>query len=431
MRVVIVGYYSCEHGFGGGAEALAKRGYVVDFFPLSAYVADHGVAETIDALVGFINNDVDVAKMHPKTIHNKIGHGGTLPTIILWWNNVGTLMDSLRGVREKTPNTRWIYYTWDVVQAQNTSERDNIYSVFDSCLTCSETDTFWYKLNGCRRAAYLAPGFDPKLHHPAATLNQEQEADKQRWECDVSLVCTNLYEHEHKDGGDDHINRAKLLDKLQEKQQELAKIGTELKVHLYGPAEFRDRYPTMYRGYANFEDLSKIYYWSHINICTHVSKRHSRYINERVCQILGSGGLLLVDATKDIKRVLDTDNECLIIDENDPVGQIMNVLKMYSNNEGRKRLDEIKHNGYQRALEYLTWDHWAKTVDSTIREIQPYAQPTEPAELFHLLCSLHGSSFNISKRLKLVEDYVNRSHVDINGFLLANIDAVIKHTNHS
>jgi spore maturation protein CgeB len=87
------------------------------------------------------------------------------------------------------------------------------------------------------------------------------------------------------------------------------------------------------------------------------------YINERVCQILGSGGLLFLDHVKDIDKVLNTAEDCVIMswDLDQVVNQIKEILENYSNYEQKKL------NGLKKALNQLTWNNWAEIVEKNIK----------------------------------------------------------------
>ena len=137
----------------------------------------------------------------------------------------------------------------------------------------------------------------------------------------------------------------------------------ELDVRIYGSESFRESFPNHYKSWIQFNESRKVFHNSRINISTHVTTNGDMYINERVTQILGSQGLLLVDHVKGIEKVLEPNQECIIMDMRSidlMADQIKNILDNYSEYE------YIKEKGYQKALEKLTWDSWANTILSNI-----------------------------------------------------------------
>jgi hypothetical protein len=87
------------------------------------------------------------------------------------------------------------------------------------------------------------------------------------------------------------------------------------------------------------------------------------YINERVTQILGCGGLLYVDKVRGIENVLNCSSNsrsAVFIDPSNYCDQVREILDNY------QYYEPIKERGLELAKNKFTWDNWANTVSSNI-----------------------------------------------------------------
>jgi spore maturation protein CgeB len=121
-----------------------------------------------------------------------------------------------------------------------------------------------------------------------------------------------------------------------------------------------ENYPVHYRGWIPFNESRKVFSNSKINLSTHVAPDGYKYLNERVTQILGSGGLLLVDKVNGIEEIFKNE-ECVIIDENNYVNQIKHILFNYSEYE------KMRIRGLEKAKKDLSWNSWAQTIVEGIK----------------------------------------------------------------
>ena len=325
MKIALIGAFNLADGYLGAANALKRLGHEVIFVPAYKFKSEASqkhVAALVTELKG-INADVN-----------------------LWWR-----AETLSGIEfirvRKTIKGKFAMYSWDdPFQWEKHPEMPVKAKLLDAAFTCCQGSIQSYKENGCENAFYCPPGFDPKIHKP--------EKDE-KYICDISIVCTNLYTTNDLTSFK-HLSRKVLLDNIIEGLP-------DLDLRIYGPEEFKNYYPNNYKGWIPFDESRKVFHNSKINICTHIRPDGFMYINERVTQILGSKGLLFLDHVNGIEKVLDVDKECVImntVSKEAFLDQISNILK---NNDD---YNSVRENGHKKGLGKLTWDNWAKTISDNI-----------------------------------------------------------------
>lgn len=319
MKISLVGSLYLADGYLGAANALRRRGAEVAFVPAQLYGSEHP-KEHVSLLTRDIKQqDAD---------------------FVLWWRSE-TLSHYELGMIKRNTNKRFVLYSWDDPhQWEQRHDMPFKCEYLDMCFSCCMDSVKQYTNNGSK-GIYCPAGFDPQVHKPEFDPN---------YECDISIVCTNLY-----DGNITrfpHINRREFLSSV------IASFPDK-DIRIYGPESFREAFPDNYHGWVNFNDSHLVFYNSKVNISTHIRPDGSMYINERVCQILGSKGLLLVDKVKDIHKVLVPDKHCLTMDIN-ATGEAIEQMKTVL--ENNRNFDKIRDDGYHFAMEKLTWDNWAETV---------------------------------------------------------------------
>ena len=323
-KISLVGSYNLADGYLGAAKALRRIGFEVDFIPASRYKSEFG-KKHLDHIV----SDIE----------------GQKPDIILWWRAETLSGEELRIVRNKFKDPKFILYSWDdPYQWERHMEMPLKCKSLDLAFTCCEGSVNSYEKFGCK-GIYCPPGFDPETHYP--------EEDEE-YKCDVSIVCTNYY-HGNELTTFSHLSRKDLLHSIIENIE-----GVDLRI--YGPDNLKFGFEDYYKGWIKFEDAHKVFYNSKVNLCTHIRPDGNMYINERVTQILGSGGLLMVDPVNGIENVLDIENECVVMDLGTPniTIECINQIKDIINNS--EKYDEIRKNGYKKGMDDFTWDSWASKI---------------------------------------------------------------------
>lgn len=321
MKFSLVGSYNLADGYLGAANALKNINHEVEFIPAhlykSEYPADH---------VQKIINDLKNQK----------------PDVILWWRAETLNPIELKKIRKEISG-KFIMFSWDDPHQweRNTGLKLKC-KMLDVAFSCCQGSLEDYEMNGCPKAVYCLPGFDPEVHFP-------EEDDN--YKCDISIVCTNLY-HGNLITNYPHLSRLDLLNKL-------ISVFPEKDIRIYGSENFKEIFGDRYCGWVRFEESRKVFYNSKINLSTHIRPDGYKYINERVCQILGSKGLLLMDLVNGIVEVFDVGKECLILNTSSDDclrNQIDDIL------ENTEDYNPIRENGYKKAIKEITWECWAKKI---------------------------------------------------------------------
>jgi hypothetical protein len=411
MKILLVGYCALLEGFQGAMKSLNKLyDYEIDFFPLFTYWKHHTNEDSLKYLVEFAKGNLKNELIYDTCVKTSKSQ----PDIILWWY-FPLSPDQLKKIKTAL-NVLHIFYSWDDPFRLESLQKNMIYGLMDICYTCCERSISFYKENGCTNVYYAHPGYDPEIHHPAKD---------DRYQCDISIICTNLYENTNQSGF--NINRRKLLDLIYKNQ--------DIKLHVWGPDFLQEIYPKAYKGYITFNESHKVFSNSKISLNTHVRRNGMKYINERTCQILGSGGLLLIDDINGIDELMDRYKECVIINETDPVGQIKYILKNYSN------YLSIKKAGLELAQQKFTWDTWAQIIHQgimrfltekqmIIRIKEPPLKPTDKViSQILIICKLiRTSHLRTDDYFKVLSSLINKYDIDINGLLHANMGRLIKYS---
>jgi len=425
MNTLIIGYYHLADGFKGAADSLQKytKG-TVEFFPLSAYEDSYG-PKRFTYLFKFIERQLKDQELCMGTIYNP----HTKIDVIIWWN-FRIDFEELAKIRRLCPEVIHTFYSWDDPYWTELEEErggNKNFQLIDVALTCCADSIDFYKRNGCPNVLFAMPGFDEKIHHPI---------EDQTYDCDVSIVCTNLYNTSNEGKC---INRFKFL-------RDILKDGT-ISLKVYGPEKLRSYFPRDYAGFTSFEDSHKVFAKSRINVCTHI-RNGSKYINERTCQILGSKGLLYISNQKDLDQLLDPSLHCVVINEADHVNQIKEILNNYDSYEA------IKQKGYEHALSHMKWDHWGQTLTEGIgsflrersmtigesmrsdRSLESVDQtnliPLHPRpngqiiKSLYLLCKLIRTTTTHNQNYLITLDAIaKKNRIDLNSFLKDNMNHLL------
>ena len=293
MKIALVGSFNLADGYLGAAKALERLNYKVEFVPAQLYKSEHPESHVAMVMA-------DLVKINPD--------------IVLWWRAETMSHVDFKLMRSKV-NGKFIMYSWDdPFQWECHKEMPQKCKILDVAFSCCEDSVKNYIANGCKKAVYCPPGFDPSIHYPEEDEN---------YKCDISIVCTNLYDDDiHKLTIFPHLSRKKLLDLIIEKVP-------EVDLRIYGSENFSNYYGDQYKGWINFNESRKVFHNSKISLCTHIRPDGDKYINERVTQVLGSKGLLLVDHVKGIDSILKPNDECVVIDfssEENFVNQIKDMM---------------------------------------------------------------------------------------------------------
>ena len=328
MKILITTYYGLKESLLCASRSLNKVGFECYEYPLFRYYADKydKLDNYVDHFMGYIRE--------------------VNPDSILWWF-IAIKTSDIERIKQDNLSIKHIFFNWDEPFNWGHCDLENKSKFLDRAYLCSSEMFDNYRKSGCE-CYLLYPGYDPSIHYYILNNNL---LDQEKYSCDISIVCTNLYSDPVK-YPDQYICRKKLVDDIYNNQEKY-----NYKFFIYGPDLFKELYPKSYRGYINYEDTNKVFNYSKINICTHVHNDKDKYLNERTWMILGSGGLLYIDKIKGINesKILEDNIDCIIIDKNNYVEQVKNILDKYDD------YYKIRHNGYVKSQSY-TWDRWAEYI---------------------------------------------------------------------
>jgi len=318
--IALVGSFNLADGYLGAAKALRALGHQVDFIPAHLYrneEKDH-VNKIIEEIRKFESD------------------------VVLWWRGETLTPNAMALIRSEVDGM-FIMFSWDDPhQWEGGHFVSGKMQYMDIAFSCCQGSLQTYLDNGCKKAIYCLPGFDPDIHKP--------EKDDE-YKCDISIVCTNLYDG-HQITRHKHLSRKVLIDSL-------IRLFPEADIRIYGSESFKDLYGSRYRGWVPFNESNKVFYNSKINIDTHIRPDGYLYLNERVGQILGSGGLLMIDPVNGVEEIFKVGEECMVLDcnsDDDLKNQITDIL------ERDDHYDTVRENGRRKGLEMMTWAVWANTI---------------------------------------------------------------------
>jgi len=345
--IVIVGYYRLADGFLSFANYFSSTNEV-RFFPLLYYENTEKDADIVEDLL--LLCDGNIKSIDIDNYNKELNKGKKADIILLWYNtyfakSADNLEKYYRIKNRLTDNTIIIGYNWDPMPPlipYSLIKMEFIKNIH-YYITCDINELKLLGENNIFNVEHCICGFNPHITFPIYN---------KKYACDVSIICTNLYDnYEIFPKKYVNINRRVLLDKLYKHRK-------RIKLHIYGTKNIGDIYPDCYKGYISYENCSKVFTNSKINLCIHAisnnSDNNNIYFSERLPQILGSKGLLYCDA--DYKTILKKNVNYIKADYKNPIAQIKHILKHYNDYEN------IINNGYITAIEKLTWDVLYKKI---------------------------------------------------------------------
>ena len=338
-NLLIIGYCSLDDGFLYASEALKKMNYSIFFFPYFSYILDNDESRD-NKLIDFI-------------INNRI-------QICLWWNN-SIKYENFKIIFDKLPNNiNNYFFNWDpflynyekynsLIWKDIINNKKICYPLMKHVFSCFETEINIFKMNNI---SYAPPGFDKNISKYIYDKN---------FECDISIVCTNFYNNISEFPNDaTNITRYEIVNKLYENR-------STINFHIYGPENFKNIFPDCYKGFIKYKDCNKVFSNSKINLSIHpiineLNNTNSKeeYLSERVPQILGCKGLLITNSLFSDKLIAD--NDYIFIDNT--IEWYKKIIYIINNSN---EFNNIRENGYKKALQYYTWDNWAQILHTKIQ----------------------------------------------------------------
>lgn len=324
MKILITSYYELKEALLSASKALSNLNIDIINYPLLQKKME--LHNYVDDFNKFIEE-------------NK-------PDVILWWY-ISIDVKDFEYIINNNKEVKNIFFNWDEPYNWKLNSLEERAKLFDHVFVCCKETLQDYIDLGTGGATCLYPGFDPKIHYP---IVDQREHDIEKFSCDISVCFTNLYDDPEL-YPDQYINRKLLIDAIYDNQKKY-----NYTFHIYGTDHLREKYPDSYKGFLSYEDTNKLFNYSKINLCTHVLCNKTGYLNERVMLILAAGGLLLVDPVKGIEDELDIDKECILINKEGYLEQIVEILENY------EKYYITRYYASEKSKEY-SWGVWANKIN--------------------------------------------------------------------
>jgi len=343
MNILIIGYCHLDDGFLYASKALQKLGYKIFFFPYLTCLMDK-----------VINRDELLLQQIKMDNIN----------ICLWWCNNITYETYTKIIKKSIigKSLTHYFYNWDFllynyekynayVWKERVDNKKLCYSLMNHVFTCYQKEINVFKDD--IPITYAYPGFDKNISY---------YEESKEYECDISIVCTNLYRNLSEFPIDaTNITRYEIVDRLYE-------LRDKIKFHIYGYENLRELYPECYKGFIKYQKCNKVFSNSKINLSIHPLVNelnevgcYEEYFSERVPQILGCKGLLVTNSM--LTYYLKPDLDYIYIDSN--MNWIEKLLDILQNNNN---YNNIRENGYNKAIEYYQWEHFANKIDNVYKD---------------------------------------------------------------
>lgn len=332
-KIIIISFYELKDYLLYIKETLQQYNFSVIHYPLFRHAYDsHDKLENYkEHMNDFIkSNNVD---------------------IILWWF-IDVPIDVFKFIKQNNKDKLFIMYNSDDPVNVNKELFDKA-KIFDIVITPCKNTMHLYKLYSNVPCVLFGPmGYDKTLFLPISDTNIVQP-EYDEFSCDISIITYNL-----------------LCDKTcypnqvvykKELIENVIKLCEEngYKLKLYGTPIIRELYPKYYNGEIPYYKLNFLFNFSKINIVSSPCKDTSLHVGEYTMCILGSGGLLMHDKTKDINKLLFDNVNCILYDSDDYTKLINNILNDYD------KYKHIRQCASESFVNY-SWDGW---VINIVREI--------------------------------------------------------------
>lgn len=339
-KLLLVGYFHLLDGFQTCANFLQNY-YQIIFFPLSKFVQD--------------NYDI-VAEF------NKVITEHDIDVVLLWnlsyfyshWKPCKQLFTIKQRCFSKV---KFIGYNWDPLLGDLTPLRLAVIKLLYKYYTGDglEIKLLTQSPINLNNIIYAPSGFDPLISYCQPHPSNEHFTSP--YQCQVSIICTNLYDDTKQFPLNNvRLNRKHLVDAIYSDET--------INFHIYGPEFLRKLYPRAYKGSISYQDCPKVFSNSMINLCIHAVSYHNYndylYFSERLPQILGCKSLLYCE-TDYQNTWIKPDVHYILADTENPVQQIKHLINTYYDDY----VQSIINNGYQLAKTTLTWDNMAKIIYNT------------------------------------------------------------------
>jgi hypothetical protein len=332
-KILIVSFYELKDYLLYIKELFEQYNFTVISYPLFRYAYDS-------------NDKLDNYKEHMNDFIKENN-----PDIILWWF-IDVPVEVFKYIKQNFKEKLFIMYNSDD-PINLTKELFDKAKIFDIVITpCKETIHMYKLYSGCKVIMFGPMGYDPNLFKEI-TDTKDFQSEYDEFNCDISMLFYNMF-----------LDKSYYPTQVVYKKDLIDTVVTYctkngIKLKLYGTPAIKEFFPQYYCGEVPYYKLNFLFNFSKINIISSPYREKSLLINEYMFSILGSGGLLMLDKTKDIETYLTNNQNCIMYDGRDFLAKINTILNNYNNygNVKKKGLEFAKSN---------TWDMW---VENLVKEI--------------------------------------------------------------
>ncbi len=326
-KIMIITYYEPKDYLACIKDYFEKFGFIVTHYPLFRYVYD-------------VNDKILDYKEHfNAAIQDQ------QPEIIIWWF-IDVSSEIFQFIKSNNKNIYFVMYNSDDPLNLNKHLFDKA-KIFDLVITPCHDSLYMYKLYSNVKNVLCGPmGYDPNTYFPITLQNIQSNQLKileSKYTCDISLIIHNTMP--------DYLNDLNILiNKIIEYTKH-----KKYTLKLFGSHAIGEYHPDYYCDNVPYHELNSVFNYSKINFVYNQQKNNNLHLNEHIFPILGSKGLLLINDTKEIRKIMTDGVDCVIYDANNLVNRIDNIMNDYAS------FDNIKNNGYQLSIKY-TWEKWTNNV---------------------------------------------------------------------
>lgn len=239
---------------------------------------------------------------------------------IIYWFNWKIDIEILKILKTKNTNVTNVMFNWDPVDIKLNPSFHQYFEIMDFIFISQELNSTY----DSKKYIKYYPGFNYNIE-PNHVINDGFYGD-------VCFVITNYYD-----------NRAELIRKL---------IDNNIHVDIYGPEKLKSDFPNNYKHCLKKREVYDIYNRYKISINLTIDTDATEYINERVAEIFYSNGLMLTNFENNI--IVNKFNSYVFKNIDDCVTITKSVLKDY-NNKNFKKINYIKNNAFNTAIEFLDY----------------------------------------------------------------------------
>lgn len=322
-KIMLITYYEPKEYLACIKDYFEKFGFAVTHYPLFRYVYD--------------SNDkiVDYKEHFNSAIQDQ------RPEIIIWWF-IDVPVEVFQYIKSNNKNVYFVMYNSDDPLNLNKHLFDKA-KIFDLVITPCNDSLYMYKLYSNVKNIMFGPmGYDPQIFCPMATSDALKKMEL-RYECDISMIIQNTMP--------DFLSCIDTMIK-----NIINYIGIKnFNLKLFGSHAIGEHYPDYYHGNVPYHELNAVFNYSKINIVFNQQNNNNLHLNEYIFPILGSSGLLMINNTKEITKILTDGVNCVVYDTNNLIDKIDDILINYHSYQ------DIKINGHELSKQY-TWEKWTNNV---------------------------------------------------------------------